>query len=258
MNFNYNEKTDLSLRDKLRNYGIAEVGSITVHDRGYFSVKGGTSVEEEPLFGRFNDFELNINRVMILYEELSKSNLIRGKELDLKFQLLCEIIIILLMTSLEAYLRDTFIAIISNIKKITENDTNIKKINQIYNEVKKNNPIFQNKIYVKKAYSFLGINLMEIVEKDRWKRIFSKKELNSKTKFIGYMKMRHKFIHNGANESLYKQIILNVDLIETAIIDVAKLVYDIQLNIPDYTMSLMVDSEQLLKHGKVVIIQDKD
>ena len=62
--------------------------------------------------------------------------------------------------------------------------------------------------------------------------------------------MKHKFIHNGATEYFFEHIILNIDLIETAVIEVVKLVYNIQLKNLDYKQSLLIDSVQFLNMAK--------
>lgn len=248
-----NDEIDVKIKDLWEDaskLGISKLGSIKIHDGGYFSISKPSSADNLKLYGRFDDFKFNINRVIHLYEDIVKIKP-DNKEYNLKYQLFCEIVVILLMTSLEAYLRDRFIAIISNIKQFKSDKKINKSMEEIYSKVEKNEPIFQIKTYTKLAYSLIGINLIDIVDKEAWRRIYSKNRLNSKSKFPGYMKLRHLFVHKGAHDSLYNYMLLDEKCVRMAIIDALKIVYTIQLKIPDYSRSTMIDAIELFKHGKI-------
>jgi len=225
----------------LNKHGIVKVGELKVHDSGFFTIKQGRDDINHNFYGRYEDFNLNLARVMLLFEELIKVPLKDEENLNIKFQLFCEIVIVLLMGALEAFLRDTFVAIISNVKKYKIKIKENTDLRNIFKDIKNNIPIFQKKTSLKKAYSCIDINLVELIENEIWKRIFSINELDSNNKFTGYMKMRHNFLHGGFSKTLYNQIILNEYFIRTAIRDVVTVVYTVQINIPDYTLSFEID-----------------
>ena len=158
------------------------------------------------------------------------------------------------MGALEAFFRDTFVAIISNVKEYKKKLEEEISLGDIFKKIKNNIPIFQEKTFLKKVYSHIDINLVELIDNEIWKRIFSKRELNSKNKFPGYMKMRHDFLHKGFSMTLHKQLILDEDIIRTAIKDVVTVAFNIQINIPDYTFTLEFDSREFFKKGKLKLI----
>lgn len=236
--------------DFLNEHGIVKIGYLKVHKSGFFSIKQGRNDNEHKFYGRFEDFNLNLFRIMLLFEDLKKISSNDEKSVNIKFQIYGEIIIILLMGALEAFFRDTFVAIISNVKIYKKKLKEDKELIDLLEKIKKNNPIFQEKDSLKKAYSCIDIDLIYLIENEVWKRIFSGSELDSKTKFMGYMKMRHDFIHNGFTSTLYNQRILNEKFISIAILDVVKVVYIIQTKIPDYTVTLEFNSSELFKKGR--------
>ncbi len=189
------------------------------------------------LEGPYYPFNVNINRVMILFEKLLHIEESSEMDVNLEYSLICEIIIILLMSSLEVYLTDTFVRITSNFGSIATDAENIERIKDFQKKIKENNPVFQKKEDIKDAYNSLNIDLVDIIDHEIWRRIFSKGYINSHSKFCGYMKIRHDIIHNGnivfilEDNSVKLLYPFNTQFIETAILDVVKFIYNTDLKV---------------------------
>jgi len=196
-------------------------------------------------------FNLNINRALILYPLLltiQKKADQHHMDLQLDFQYLhfCEVILICLITSMEVYLVDMFKQISS---LVTVKDVDKRKfvdflrqfrlekeyLDSLKNYGNDSIPLsiiipgridLQQKEKCKVAYSLIGIDLPRIVdgESKTWDKIFG----NTKD---SYVQMRHNIIHRGMGATVRLSQKLNIDLVESAILDVAKFVYMTDLTI---------------------------
>ncbi len=159
--------------------------------------------------------------------------------------------IILLITALEIYLRRLFKTIL--FAKLEKDRTILNRISDYFNitevdfkEIISNKIIelimpslfkklklnFQNNEDIKKAFKFLEIDLVNIInhqDNDLWRRIFSDEKKNLKKR--GYFKIRHKLVHGGIESSILLKRIITIDLIERAILDITKFVFIIESDI---------------------------
>ena len=163
--------------------------------------------------------------------------------INLKYQVLSETIIILLISSLDEYLADTF-KILANEIQIKNIDSKallkfIKKYNladkALVLSLKNNNfdlPLtnilpqrlnFQNKDNLKINYSVLNIDLPSI-DYGMWEKIFSKDEDN-------YIQTRHRLVHEGSKEFLDTKRRFTKKYIEETILDIVEYVYKIEYQI---------------------------
>lgn len=225
-----------SLRNIISQYDIVRISELKYREGALFFTHEITRVEHSH---GFSLFILDFNRALLLYQ-ITIQNM--QKNDNIKYNLLCENMFLLIIASLEVYLRNT-IRRLTWINKIGEVDRdNLKKLlmslgvginfNNIYFEELNSIRIyhllperldFQQKDKCRKAFRTFNINLPELIP-DIWERIYSSDE-NS------YMQIRHLIIHGGAEFSLSKRKPIDLELIENCIKDISEFVYTIDCEV---------------------------
>lgn len=231
-------------------YDIARIKGIRFESEGRISISDyfwDRSFDENLRSWSYNSFTFNINRVMRLFEDfITTEPIITEQEvpwINLKYQVFSETILILLISSLEEYLADTF--------KILANEIQIKNINSkvLLKFIKKNDltdkaivsilksdnyqfPLvdiipqrlnFQNKDILKINYSLIDLDLPSI-DPVLWENIFSKHE-------DSYIQTRHRLVHEGSKEFLEIKRRFTKKYIKKAILDIVEYVYKIESQI---------------------------
>ncbi|MBM4240653.1 MAG: hypothetical protein FJ150_03145 [Euryarchaeota archaeon] len=151
-----------------------------------------------------------------------------------------EMIIINLITSLEVYLKDTFLDISQYITVEDISDKGVfvtflsrffiknkyfelfSKYGDNYYPLSELIPFrvdFQQKRKLVIAYKLLLIDLENLVTSDIWNNIFDKKD--------GYISKRHKIVHNGFFESINSIEYLDKEFIKKATIEICQFVYEL-------------------------------
>lgn len=177
----------------------------------------GSKFSDEGFYTNENyDASLNFTRIVILFKIMSEINTNNTKNtknqgVNVKFQTLCETIIILLIDTLEVYLSGLFKTLAENIsvknlkkEKVEEffKDTpRIKKLNRLTEDYSKKSLWkliqnqkskgelyfnFHNKNFCERCFSVIGFNLFEI-DKINSEKIYQKPD--------GIVQKRHNFAH---------------------------------------------------------------
>ncbi len=194
-------------------------------------------------------FNFNINRAMIIYEEI-----LNNTSDEFKYTTLCENTLIFLITALEVYFSQTF-RTISSIINIGQVDyyslkklLNVLRINinfkkysydslkdiKLFHMLPKRLE-FQDKKKCKVAFSLFDIDVPSLNEKI-WKNIFSKNNL-------GYLYLRHAIIH-GSN-ILSPRKFINLETVENCFLEICELVYLLEEKIIDKFPILILKSIDL-------------
>lgn len=226
-------------------YDISKIENIQFHEDGYI-LSGGFGwdlrFDERIDSIQYLQFILNINRVMMLYEDILDLNIINESRVNLRYQLLSENIFILLITSLEVYLVDTFkrlskLVVIEDLgkenlikflKEFKATENFFEKLKEIGNlKIQLNDIIperldFQQKEKCKIAYQLLGIDLPNL-NHEIWKKIFTKEE-------HGYIQIRNHIVHGGSKEILLKRRKINFEFLEDSILNVINFVFLIEID----------------------------
>jgi len=192
----------------------------------------------------YNVFNIHINRAMILYEDILQKEKSHKNEYItnvFKYYLPYELIIILLITSLENYLNDQFRAISTYIKLKNINKKDFRKFSKVITLSSKihknlnydNNPNliinnilpdqinFQNKEIIKICYKIIGINIYKL-DKILWEKILTDND--------AYIQIRHKIIHKGFIGGIkYYNNLFNLEFIERCIIDIISFIFNIEI-----------------------------
>jgi len=185
--------------------------------------------------GPYYTFYVNINRVMRIYEILMNTKESKKTKIRLQFHTLCETIIILLMSSIEVYLTDVFLILYSKLSSFSLTPDDINNLNDYNKKLNNNKPIFNNKDNIKKAFSLFGIDLISNIDTKIWQKIFSSGKYNPKLEFDGYMRFRHRIIHN---RTIYLDIKSNLvkfrypfslECIKMCILDVSDFIFNTHL-----------------------------
>lgn len=196
----------------LENYGFNR----SMADKNKFVNRKQTST-----FGIFN---INLIRALLpLYMDFDKSRFDYKPQQDIYFlQFPIEIVLNLVITSFEVYLRNSFIEILSLI------DSKSKiSLSNLFDERQLN---FLYKDFCKKAFKSINIDIIEIIDsidQDLWRRIYGGKE----DKPPGYIKIRHDLTHQGIEAALNISTEFNVDLLKNLVEDVAKFIYTVDCEI---------------------------
>lgn len=222
----------------LRNYGIGKIKYKKETPPFEFEILPLNKVDSY----EYDDFVFNINHVMIIYEELINTEKLIESKVNLRHQLLCEIILTLLITSLEVFLTNTFesLSIVNLIENLDKSklvdfvkEFNVEK--KFFNALKEKGDLqiqlvniiperldLQQKDKSKIAFTLVGIDLPKL-EHELWKKNFARKEAKS------YIQIRHRIVHRGVSRLLRdRKQALDLDFIETAIFDIVKFVYQIE------------------------------
>ncbi len=242
----YNEE---KLRKELFKYNITGLTELKYSKSSLFYTFESPPNDFTHIFGKFI---LNINRTLSLFSDIVNYQ----KTDDIKYNLICEMLIIQIITSLEVYLTDIFKSL-SYIRIL--NSFNIKKLNDFLNELRINILFedtipddlkkvrlywilpeildFQRKEKLKKAFLLFDIELHYIDERI-WERIFSKEQ-------TGYIKLRNGIVHKGAEHSLFKIEPINLEKIIQSLCDICKFIF-------------LIDSEIIKKNPKIPYSKGKD
>ncbi|KKK44348.1 hypothetical protein LCGC14_2079710 [marine sediment metagenome] len=231
-------------------YDISKITGIRFESKGRVSISEyfwDRSFDEKIRLQSYNSFIFNINRVMRLFEDfISVEPIITEREelwINLNYQVFSETILILLISSLEEYLADTFKILANEIQINNINSEVLLKFIKKYNlydnalvlSLEKNNfqfpladilPLrlnFQNKDFLKINYSVIDIDLPSI-DYVLWGKIFSKDE-------DSYIQTRHRLVHEGSKEFLEIKRCFSREYIKKAILDIIEYVYKIEYHI---------------------------
>ena len=174
---------------------------------------------------------IGINKAMVLYELLLNFPESNSLEIKLKYRVLSEQIIVILITCLELYLKNTFQEITNDLTKYMNKEEQLFKILRARNEIKNNKTnLIQNYERLKELYILLNVNIPEIVTNEIWQRCLSKEPFGN-PKRLSYMRYRHKIIHsssillNNLNQVIFEPELLKSQYFEEAIIEITTFIY---------------------------------
>jgi hypothetical protein len=189
--------------------------------------------------GKYSIFNQNLIRALVLYDMIGNYKVEEGL-INISALFLIEMILLNLITSLEVYLKDTFLTISPLITVENINDKKafilfLKEFNmkdRYFKRFSENNgndyPLsklipkridFQRKEKMEIAFKVISIDLKHLEIEDYWVNIFVKER--------GYLKKRHKIVHTGFIETINSRNDLDINFINKATIDICKLVYEI-------------------------------
>ncbi|MFX1396161.1 MAG: hypothetical protein ACFFAS_03855 [Promethearchaeota archaeon] len=224
------------LLDILNRYNMTEINAKDTHyDKGVFHLLISKKDERDRTH-IFHNFVFAFNRVLLFYEDI----LDYMQRDELKYKILCENSIILLITSLETYLRDSF-KMLSCHRKIDDIDFrqlekflkcfrlrtsldfdyyNSLKTETLYSflerEKKKRKLDFQRKDNLKIAFKLLDINLYEL-DRVLWEKIFTNED--------SWAELRHFIIHSGGERTVYKFGSIDISKVEKCMENIAQFIF---------------------------------
>jgi len=239
---------------ELMQYNIGKIGKYIL-DYEYPMYEWEKISKESLKSLRILDFTFNINRIMILFEELENIIDQNQKNISMKKQLLSETILIMLITSIENYLIDTLTELSQNkpikkcnkdiLKKFIEMYGLKKKfckasgmsesyqnlIEMIENLTFKLSNILPKKLFYQKDKIETAMLLVDIdithINQELWKKILDSNDRMS------YLSIRHRIIHkNIMNMMIERDMIFELDFVKNALLDIVKFVVNIENNIP--------------------------
>jgi len=220
----------------LSQYNIVEINADDTHyEKGVFHLILSKRIERDHTFV-FDKFVFAFNRVLLFYQDFI--DYMRRDEL--KYKILCENSIILLITSLETYLRDIF-EMLSYHRKIEDidrqllekfikkfrigrsldvNHYNLLKPCKLYSFLKqkiKNGKLdFLRKGNAKIAFKLFDINLYEL-DRVLWEKVFTNRDC--------WLELRHSIIHSGGDRTVYQFGSMDISKVEKCMEDIAHFIH---------------------------------
>ncbi len=186
----------------------------------------------------------NLIRILVLFKELSKITYDPVSEIHLKFQIICETIIILVVSTLEVYLEDTFRDLANQLTLRDLNKTYVKKFlskyyykesESIFNQLneslslgehiktlldeKRKYLYLQNRDKAKAAFKAIDFDLCKI-DKVKW------------DKYVEYIKKRNEIIHTGSEIFKIKYLedkeLFTLEYVKKCIQNIAEYIFKIE------------------------------